>query len=779
MQNLCLTGAEIISKVKDFFWLAFSEFVSLWYWPIIIIGLMLVVSIVLFSLIGASYERRILKSVNKINNYFLSKPFITEENLVEFNLKMKKVPKVLRNAWQVYMLNREDAPTTYINVQTCIDKPLRTSSIEKHMSIYTILSIFIAFVGFVAGLAYSRVSLITDTGEVIFYALLVPLGVLFLYVASIWIANYRKNDIYSLLYDNFPIYERNLTKAVSTLPSYVDYEILFTKKEIKEGIPILQQYLEKRALIEQQELEKARENAVASEEYNFDDLGIDGSLVLERAMKECEIFIKTRRRLQEECDQIETEKENYRKNFEISEKDYQRKLQASRENLESLKAQQEASTNRIESNYIKKQQSDEIKKQQQLEKDSEEATAKFNEEQVTLEQEIEKRKQEIEEKKLFVQQAMILEFKHYANTLYKALSQKAAEVGNQKLLVMAQENADLKAFVSDLQGVEADVNVQDNLIQQNEVANDNLYEMTNSDANMLNDSREQSKVNEEAENEKEEEKKKAEQAKQSEEGQNIETAPSAENINNAVATEDQNAESTSSSMPNADSNDDSNAISSGESNNNATDTTDNDTNDTTDNNITDTTSDADVSGSDTANDVNVDNSNGTDDVDGGKEMQSSEPQVESTNPKESEDDLQTIQKQIEEANANLQKQKQEFENDVNTTISKMESQNEPNVVEDKPQEEPAPQVETPKVVQESTIEEKEVEAPAPKAQDVEEDVEEEVSPVRASRSVRRPAGRSVRAQSRTSRSASTRAKANSEIDALNAEMEKLLDSTKR
>jgi len=568
-------------------------------------------------LVGCSYENRILKAVNRINAYFLQKPFITEENLVEFNLKMKKVPKVLRNNWQIYMLNREDAPTTYINVNTCIDKPLRTSSIEKNIGNYSIFTIFLVLLSFIVGLQYSKVVLVlSNPADILFYASIVPLCLVLIYTIFILIIKAIKNDIYNMLYDNFPMYERNLTKAVSTLPSYVDYEILFTKKEIKEGIPILQQYLEKRALIEQQELEKAREASVACEEYNFDELGIDGSLVLERAMKECETFIKTRRRLQEECDQIETEKENYKKNYETTAKDYQRKLQASRENLESLKAQQEASTNRIEANYIKKQQGDEIKKQQQLEKDSEEAAAKFNEEQISLQQEIEKRQQEIEEKKLFVQQAMLLEFKHYANTLYKALGQKAAEVGNQKLMNLAQENTDLKALINDMQGLDSSmVNIQDGLINQDEVANQGLYEMSSSDQAELEEGRAEGEKLEQQEAKLEEEKKQQE------------------------AQESQVDE------------------------NNNSDTTD-------DNAGTDTTTD-----------------------DGGQQMQTAEPEVQAE--VQPEEDLDALQKQIEEENANLQKQQQDLENDLNNTISKMDAsvevQPEP-IVEAQPEVQPEPQV---------------------------------------------------------------------------------------
>ena len=480
MNLLGLSGSEIVDTVRNFVVNLFVSLAQQWFWPAIFVGLMLLAVLVMISLVKGSYENKLLKSINKLNKYFLAKPFITEENLVEFNLKMKRVPKTLRNSWQIYMLNREDGPTKYINTSTCVDKPLRSSSIEKHLGNFSIFTILMVVLSFSVGLAYSYKAGIAVVEENLrlLVAVLCPLAVVAIYSIYVLFARLRKNEIYSLLFENFPVFERNLEKAVTTLPAYVDYEILFTKQEIKEGIPILQQYLEKRALVEQKELEKARENSVACEEYDFGDLGIDGSLVLERAMKESETFIKVRKRLQDESDAIEAEKENYKKNFETTSKDLQRKLQASRENLDSLRSQQEASTNRIESNYIRKQQSDEIKKQQQLEKDLEEATTKFNNEQEALEGEIKKREAEIEEKKNFVQQAMLLEFKHYANTLYKALTQKAAEVGNEKLLSLAQENSDLKALLTDLQGVGGMTNEQldpsTNLIHGEEITTDEL-----------------------------------------------------------------------------------------------------------------------------------------------------------------------------------------------------------------------------------------------------------------------------------------------------------------
>ena len=749
-----LLGAQtdILKDVMSFIDALFTQIISLWFWPVVILGLMLLAVLVMSILVGCSYENRILKSINKINSYFLNKPFITEENLVEFNLKMKKVPKVLRNNWQIYMLNREDSPSTYINANTCIDKPLRTSSIEKNIGNYTVFTVFLVLLAFVVGFRYAANNPVASAspGLVLFYASIVPLILVLIYTIFILIIKAAKNDIYSMLYDNFPLYERNLTKAVSTLPAYVDYEILFTKKEIKEGIPILQQYLEKRALVEQQELEKARANSVACEEYDFAELGIDGSLVLERAMKECETFIRTRSRLREECGSIETEKENYKKNFETASKDYQRKLQASRENLESLKAQQEASTNRIESNYIRKQQADEIKKQQQLEKDNEEATAKFNEEQISLQQEIDKREQEIEEKKMFVQQAMLLEFKHYANTLYKALTQKATELSNQRLVALAQENTDLKALLTDMQGVGMSTEQLDpnaGLVQTSDVTTENLYEMTSSDVDQMQENRETSEIMSQEENQKQEELK----AKQEAEAQ-----AQAEGVT------DPNAP-----LPNAN-------VEQPE----VVDPVDNtSTTDTTDTTGTDTTTD--TTGVDTV---------GNDD--GGQQMQADVTEQ----PAAAEEDIDAIQKQIEEENNKLQQQKQEFENDLNNTISKMDNEQPAPAVEPTPVVEPAPAVEPAPVVEEvvtpapapEPVVEPVVEptpaaepAPAPEPEPVAEEPEDEAPARRpATRKAASARGRSS-ARSSGRSSANSAKKATSEIDALNAEMQKLLDSTKK
>ena len=473
-------GQTIKKLFQDAYSQIFAGIVGQWFWPLIFIGIMILAVVTVFVLILRSYESRLSRAINKLNAYFLKNPYITDDNLIEFNNMMKDVPRILRNNWQAFMLNREEGPSFYMNVRNCVDKPLKSSSITRHIGNFTAFTILVSIVAFLCGLTYATTGWVSNppVGEILFYALVIPAIVLLLYTIFYLIFRALKNDIYSTLYENFPLFERNMEKATTKLPGYVDYEILFTKREIQEGIPILQQYLEKRAIIEQQQIENARQNALISEEYDFSELGIDGSLVLERAMKESESFIKARRRLEDESNSIEAEKENYKKTFEANSKDMQRKLQASRENMESLKKQQEESTNRIETNYIRKQLADEMKKQQQLEKDLEEATAKFNEEQESLQKEIDKRGQEIDEKRSFVEQAMSLEFKHYANTLFKVLTEKATEVSNQKILALNEQNEDLRKLITDLEGGvnENNYDVSQNLVQPEEVATGDIYD---------------------------------------------------------------------------------------------------------------------------------------------------------------------------------------------------------------------------------------------------------------------------------------------------------------
>ena len=65
--------------------------------------------------------------------------------------------------------------------------------------------------------------------------------------------------------------------------------------------------------------------------------------------------------------QLEAELEFRKKNFDNVQREYQTKIQASKENIARLRQMQEETTNRIESNYYRKQQTQEASKQEQLE----------------------------------------------------------------------------------------------------------------------------------------------------------------------------------------------------------------------------------------------------------------------------------------------------------------------------------------------------------------------------------------------------------------------------
>ena len=385
------------------------------------IGIGFITLMVLFFIIKShyAYEGRLERSLEKINRWLFVHQQIDESNLVEFNNLIKKAPKLLRYHWQQYMLYREQAPSHYLSMYNCIEKPLHTSTyaanIKNYMNIClaTMLATFV--IGFI-GFGNSQLTVAAFTTP-----LITPLIILVLSVIFLMVLRTMQNFNLSSLYQNFSLFNRYLDKASATIPQYVDFEILFTRKEIKGGIPVLNEYLEKRARQEAEELERARQNAVDHEEYDFSSLGIDSSLVLDRAMKESEIYLNARQRILTQIQQLESEMDSIKRNYENTSKDCQRKLQASKENIERLRQQQEETTNRIEVNYIRKQQQDEIKKQEQLEKDQDDATRRYTQESGNLTEQIDKLRTELEEKKAYVQAAMLAEYQTFSDKVYKGI----------------------------------------------------------------------------------------------------------------------------------------------------------------------------------------------------------------------------------------------------------------------------------------------------------------------------------------------------------------------
>ena len=391
-------------------------------WDIIFfagLGFMLLFAVFFIIKSRFSYEVRVVKKLLKLNNWLNKHKYIDQNNLIEFNNMMKHTPKHLRYYWHEYMLNREKSPSHYMSTYNLVEKPLKSSSYLSNIKSFKTTTIITA--GLVALFALLKLSTTTPTLGHFALCALTPVLMLVLYGIISIIMRATQNANINSLYQYVHYFGRFLDRAVSTMPDYVDFEVLFTRREIKKGIPVLNEYLEKRARQEQEELEKARINAVEHETYDFSSTGINGSLVLERAINESETFINIRSRLLSEIQQLEDEIESLKRTYENSEKDYQKKMQVSKENVDRLRKQQEETTNRIENNYIKKQQADEIKKQEQLEKDHDSATIRFNQETEALTAEIKTRREELEKRRQYVEDAMKAEYQTFSSKLYKSL----------------------------------------------------------------------------------------------------------------------------------------------------------------------------------------------------------------------------------------------------------------------------------------------------------------------------------------------------------------------
>ena len=440
--------------------------------------------------ISRTYESRLFKSVTSFNRYFKKNPFINEDNLVEVNNRFKQVPKTLRYSWQEYMLNRDRQPSEYINSTSCIDQPTRSSAYKNISNTVLFITIMVAVVTVIANLvclfaAYEQNAL-NDAGKNIPFTeltgwlevLLLPL--IYLFVGS-FVTTFLKlfeSSRYADLYYEFHEFERYLNKACSTMPSFVDYEVLFTPREIREAIPVLQEYLEKRALQEQKEAEEAEMNANHFENFNFEPVGVESALLLDRAMSEGERYFNFKRGLTERINSKETEMFNYQKKFDEVTKDYERKSQAVRENMASINEQLNATSVKIEANYLKKRYNEEQQKQQQLEKDYEYAQINFTKQQQEMEQEVAQLTAEIKEKKAQVEENMMSECRNYSNKVWgeinKSLQAQQEPIIKEKeekarilqeeidkmTLLVADQDADIKAKQEYISKLEQDIKVR-------------------------------------------------------------------------------------------------------------------------------------------------------------------------------------------------------------------------------------------------------------------------------------------------------------------------------
>lgn len=462
-----------------------SETAGLQYVFFISLAVFILGIVVCCVLISRTYESRLLRSVTGFNRYFKKNPFINEDNLVEVNNKFKQVPKTLRYSWQEYMLNRDRQPSEYINSVSCIDQPTRSSAYKNIANTVLFITIMVSALTILFNLAclYSAPTLAgvdkaIGTFEGFFEVLLFPLFYTFIGVFITTVLKLLESSRYADLYYEFHEFERYLNKACSTMPSFVDYEVLFTPKEIREAIPVLQEYLEKRALQEQKEAEEAEMNANHFEDFNFEPVGVESALLLDRAMLEGEKYFNFKRGITERINSKEQEMFNFQKAFDEVTKDYERKSQAVRENMASLTEQLNATSVKIEANYLKKKYNEEQQKQQQLEKDYEYSKVNFEKQQQEMDQEIASLNAEVKEKKSQVEENMMSECRTYANKVWGQINKELQaqqepilkekeekskilqeEIDKMTLLV-ADQDADIKAKQEYILKLEQDIKVR-------------------------------------------------------------------------------------------------------------------------------------------------------------------------------------------------------------------------------------------------------------------------------------------------------------------------------
>ena len=445
------TGLAIVNNIIDFLSSVSSK---LGLDILFIIGMVVEVLFVLFFLFKASfsYEVSLNRALDKINYWLFQKKVVNEDNIRELNEIFKtKAPKKLCYYWHQYVLFREGVPSTYFTAENLIEQPVKTSSYSsdvKNLRVLTILWAVLCgtFIFISQSLEASAI-----TGAALVMALLLGLIVSLIGFLVVIFMRTRQKSILNTLYQNVRLLDRFMDNACVDLASYVDYQILFTPSEIEKGQPVLREFLDFKARKEKEEFNKAREEEIDYTKYDFTETGVDGSIVLSRAMRESELFIKRRDKILVQISQLEAELESRRKNFDNVQRDSQTKLQASKENIARLRQMQEETTNRIESNYYRKQQTQEAAKQEQLEQEFDQQRAKYLLEKSECEEEIKKLNEELENYRKRVEDAMLGEYKTFYEKFCTSAEKVVERVFAEKLSDLKNENENYKQKITDLE----------------------------------------------------------------------------------------------------------------------------------------------------------------------------------------------------------------------------------------------------------------------------------------------------------------------------------------
>ena len=384
-----------------------------------------------------SYEMRLGRSLNKLNMWLFKNKKIDQSNIKQFNDLIKKGPKRLSYHWQQFILFREQGPTYYLSLENLVEKPLKTSGWANNIRNLYLATGLWAGVSLLFGIALEAGNIGAITFSYLSVAVALPVFVAIIGVFAGILLRGKKISNLDEIYHNYHIFARFITNACVDLPNFVDYDLLFTSKELEKASPQLREYYESRARQAKKEFEEAKKNDVQYVEYNFEDAGVDGSLVLERAMRETEAFINKKTSILAKIAQVEAEKDALRRNYENVQKDLQRKLQASKENIQKLLETQEATTNRMEVGFLRKQQEQEIAKQESLQAEYDQEEIRFATTSEELDQEMKSLREQLEDSKENVQKAMVAEYQ----TFYEKVMKSAYSQAEKKV---QQEKADIK-----------------------------------------------------------------------------------------------------------------------------------------------------------------------------------------------------------------------------------------------------------------------------------------------------------------------------------------------
>ena len=384
-----------------------------------------------------SYEARLKRSLNKLNKWLFTNKKIDENNIKEFNTLIKKGPKRLAYYWQQYILYREGDPSKYLTEENVIEKPLKTSSWKSNIKNLSMLTAVWSV--FSAVLAFTTQPTQAFTAQTVAYCLVFPLLVLILgSVAILFIKGKRVlnlDDIYHL----YHLFARFLNNACGELTPYIDFDLLFTPKEIENGNPQLREYYEERARKAKEEFEAAKKSEVKNADYNFDSLGVEGALLLNRAMKESEIYINKKTSTLSQIAQVEAQKNALRRNYDNVQMDLQRKIQASKENIQKLIEQQAATTSRIEVGLLKQQQEKETTKQASLQKDYDNEEARYKVSKDELDKEIEKLNVVLKESLDDATKGMVSEYHSFFEKVMKSAYKVAEKQVDEEKKEIAKE----------------------------------------------------------------------------------------------------------------------------------------------------------------------------------------------------------------------------------------------------------------------------------------------------------------------------------------------------